>query len=284
MSSKTAQECSFLALGANLFLFIIKLIAGIYSGSIALISDALNSFTDIVASLALVWSVKVSRKKADHDHPFGHSRAEPVGGMIVAIIAALIAFEIIKESFMSLFSEKTIFVNEWIIAVILCTICFKGILYIFFRHVSRKHKAPSIRAIAIDSINDVLVTFAVLVSIILYMFSVPYVDGIVGILIGFFVLHNGIVIGLENMGYLLGQAPSEEIMKKIIATAKSIKHVNGVHDIRAHYVGVYVHLELHVEVDVKTTLQMAHDIEKATQRALEKEDFIEKAFIHVDAR
>src|SRR4030067_815864 len=82
----------------NTALFALKLVGGLLSGSIALISDALNSLNDIAASIATFICVRISDKQADEGHPFGHSRAEPIAGLIIAVLAGILGFEVIREA------------------------------------------------------------------------------------------------------------------------------------------------------------------------------------------
>ena len=82
----------------NTALFAIKIVAGLLSGSIALVSDAMNSLNDIAAAIATYVCMKVSAKSADEEHPFGHARAEPIAGIIIAILAGILGFEMIRES------------------------------------------------------------------------------------------------------------------------------------------------------------------------------------------
>lgn len=279
---KATELSTIIALLANVILFILKIIGGLYSGSIALISDAMNSFTDIIASISLIFCVKISHKRADVTHPFGHHRAEPIGGLIVAVIAALLGFEVIKESILSIFKENLLQINYWIYAIVIFTIVLKLSLYIFFNKLSKKHNRPSIRALAYDSINDVLVSGLVLINFILYNYSVLYIDSILGIIIGIWIIINGLKIGFENIDYLMGKKPSEKIIKKIKKRALQIKGVKGLNDIFAHYVGHYVHVEVHIELDDKTILKNSHDIGKKVQKRIEKLKEVDRVFVHID--
>jgi len=109
--SRIAFRATVIGLAGNIFLFTIKLIAGLLSGSLALLSDAINSLTDIAASMAIFICVRVSDKEADEGHPFGHHRAEPIAGLIVAILAAVLGFEIIRVSMERLIRPETISVG-----------------------------------------------------------------------------------------------------------------------------------------------------------------------------
>ncbi|MFQ5466145.1 MAG: cation diffusion facilitator family transporter, partial [Thermodesulfobacteriota bacterium] len=89
-----AFRATLLNIIGNTVLFAIKLAAGILSGSIALISDSINSLNDIASSIATFICVRISGKQADEGHPFGHSRAEPIAGLIIAVLAGILGFEV----------------------------------------------------------------------------------------------------------------------------------------------------------------------------------------------
>ena len=93
-SERISVFCYFL----NLFLFLIKIAAGFFANSLAVISDAFNSFSDVLSSIIIYFAVKAANKKPDHDHPFGHSRAEPIAGLVIAIFSGILGFEIIKTA------------------------------------------------------------------------------------------------------------------------------------------------------------------------------------------
>lgn len=282
MKSAT-KKSAYLALFANIFLFGIKIVAGLFSHSIALLSDAINSLTDVIASLVLVLFVKVSHKRADKTHPFGHHRAEPIGGLIVAVIAGFLGFEVMRSSVVSLFRYTDLVLNEWIYFVVFLTIIIKGSLYFYFKHYSRKQHNPTISALAYDSINDVLVSSLVLINFVLYKLHVPYVDGLFGLIIGGWVIKNGYSIAIENIDYLMGRSPSEEVVEQIKKVAESVSGVKKVTDVAAHYVGLYVHAEIHIDIDKKTELKISHDIGKEVREKVQDLGIVDRAFIHIDA-
>lgn len=279
---KIIQFSTYLALSANIALFVLKLIGGLASHSIALISDAINSLTDIIASIAIVIAVRFSHKKADHTHPFGHKRAEPIAGMIVAIIAALLGFEIIKESITMFLQKEVIILTPFTYSVVIFTIVLKLGMFIFFRYISTKHRTPAIKALAADSINDVWVSLVVLLSFAMYHFKIPYVDGIAGVFIGLWIIRTGFMVGKENIDYLMGRQPSDDVMTKIKSCATSIKGVKAINDVFAHYVGPYVHAEVHIELNKSLTVIQAHDIGKQVQHKIENVEIVDRAFIHID--
>src|SRR3989337_450928 len=104
----TAFRATIINIFCNGGLFFLKLYAALVSGSIALLSEAFNSLTDMVSSIAIFVCVRISDKEADEGHPFGHSRAEPVAGIVVAVFAGILGFEVIRTSFNRLVMGKEV--------------------------------------------------------------------------------------------------------------------------------------------------------------------------------
>ena len=281
----TAKFCSVFALFANIFLFGIKTIAGVLSGSIAIISDALNSLTDIISSVAVMIAVRISGEKPDDNYQFGHGRAEPVAGLIVAIIAAFLGVEVIRNAIMSIFSRPEVNITNFTALVVSITLFLKLFMYFFFKASYLKHKFhPSLKALSIDSINDVWISILILVSFLFYQMNFYIADSIVGILIGLWILKSGFDVGIENSGFLMGKKPPEHTIEHIKKIALSVKGIRGVNDIFAHHIGPYVHVEVHIEVDKSLRVVDAHDLGKKVKRKIEKYDIVHRAFIHIDPR
>ncbi len=266
----------------NIFLFIIKLIAGIISGSLALISDALNSLTDIFSSTAVFIAVKVSNKKADESHPFGHYRAQPLAAFTVAIFVAIFGFEIIKMAIESFFHASTPNITIFTIAVPIITIIIKALMSYYFTKIGNRTNSPAIRASGIDSKNDMYASSIVLLSMIGSFYNIRYVDSIAAIIISFFIFKAGWDLAIENMSYLVGKSPPKEYIDKIKKIVKRIKGIKGINDVRAHYVGSTVHIEIHIEVNKNISTKKSHSLGKKVQFAVENQEDIDKAFIHID--
>ena len=273
---------SWAAIVGNTILFIGKIIVGIMYNSIAIISDALNSFTDIIASAIVHVSLLVSYKKPDKDHQFGHDRAQPIAGLIVAIFTGIVGFEVIVASINRMISGGEVEKGAIPIILVVIVLFVKLGLYYYTKAVCRRTKSQALSASAVDHMNDVMISIAVLVGVTGANLGYNFLDPLVGILIGIFIIKSGFDIGKDNVRYLMGEAPSEDLFKKIEKEAKSIKGVIGINDIRAHYVGVVVEAEVHIYVDKKMTVLNAHDLGKQVQKKLENISEISRAFIHID--
>ena len=266
----------------NAFLFAIKITAGLMSNSLAVISDAVNSLTDVVSSVIIFIAVKTSSKQADEGHPFGHHRAEPIAGLIVAIFAGILGFEILHTSAFKLMETHEHKIGIHTIAVLLISIGMKFIMAAYFKKVSRKINSPALLASSIDSRNDVYISATALIGVGCGFYGYPQMDDIAAILISFWIIYSGYKIGVQNIDYLMGKQPDSVVMEKIKGRAVSVSGVIGIHDVRAHYVGNYIHVEIHISLDQNLTMTQAHDIGENVQKEVEAIEGIHKAFVHID--
>lgn len=282
MNNLESNRASILLLVGNSFLLIIKLIAGILSGSVAVLSDAFNSLTDILASIGVYIAVKVSHQEPDESHPFGHHRAEPIAGLIIAILAGILGFEVIRFAIGRILGESAPIKENIALAAMGITIITKIGMGSYFFVVGKKTKSPAINASFVDAMNDVFVGLVVIMGIVGTKLGYPYLDAVAGLLVGLVIIYSGYKVGKENIDFLMGKAADPETCKKIVHTALSIDGVHAVNDVFSHYVGNTIHVEVHIEVDPYLSTQKSHDIGKKVQHAVEKLPEISRAFIHID--
>ncbi len=268
----------------NTVLFILKLLGGILSNSIAVLSDAFNSLTDIVASVAIFVAVRMAKKKADACHPFGHHRAEPLAGVIVAIFAAVLGFEILKNAIGNLFADPDINFGILAISILAITILTKSVMAMVYFRKGWKLHSPGILAAAVDSRNDILASSIALVGVIASMMGIRYIDSVAAILISCFIFYSAYDLGVRNIDYLMGKAADPQIIRNVKNIVRKIKGVKGTNDIFTHYVGTFLHIEIHIEVGKSTRLDRAHDIGKKVQHAIEAIPAVDRAFVHIDPR
>jgi cation diffusion facilitator family transporter len=266
----------------NAGLFFLKLSAGLLSGSIALISDAMNSLNDMVASIATFICIRISNKQADEGHPFGHSRAEPIAGIVIAILAGILGFEMIRESIGRFIVPREAEIGFFALSVPVITMVTKFLMAGHFRSVGREANSPALLATAVDSLMDVFVSAAALIGIVGARLGYGFLDPAAGIVISIWVIYAGYRIGLENIDYLMGKAPEPALMAEIKEAALSVDGVRAINTVRAHYVGNFIHVEIHIEVDKALSTELSHAIGKKVEEGVESIRSIEKSFIHID--
>lgn len=266
----------------NVLLFGSKIIIGLRFRSIAIISDSLNSFTDIIASLIVYISIRTSYQEADPQHPYGHKRAQPIAGLIVAIFTGIVGFEVIAQAASRLLTGDRMQPGLLPIFLVFGVMVIKLFMHLYVRAVARRTSSTALMASATDHRNDVLVSAAVLLGVVFSNLGFPIFDPIVAILIGLWIIKAGFSIGRDNIKFLMGEAPPAALLDGIQETARAIQGVGRVHDVLAHYVGTTIQIEVHINVNRDLNVEQAHAIGKQVQRAIEARDGVSRAFIHID--
>jgi cation diffusion facilitator family transporter len=264
--------------GLSVLLVVIKGFAGAISGSTAVISDALNSLLDVVSYTALFISVRLQGEPADQTHHYGHHRAEPLAGLLIAVLAALLGGVVIRDSVLRLIDPQPVEASALTIGIVAFAIISKIAAGFMYRANARKLNSPALSAAAVDSRNDALASTVAMIGLV----GGHLIDGISGLAIGVWILYSGVHIGLENIGYLMGRAPSPDSLNVVGRIAQNVSGVLDTNNIRAHYVGNFLHVEIHIEVDENLSILKAHDIAKEVGQSIEMLDDIHVAFVHTD--
>lgn len=278
-----ARKVTILSIVVNASLFLLKLAAGLAANSLAVLADAVNSLLDLLYSLGVAWAVDASHKRADRGHPFGHARAEPMVAFAVAILMAIAAFEFLRSALFGLLAgESQRFLSWPIIAALVVAVIAKILLSHEANLSGKRARSPALLATAADSRNDVLITLTALGGLVFAASGFPWVDDCAAILIALFLFREAWRIGKGNVDYLVGAAPSQELQHRIREIATSVRGVRGIHLIRAHYVGNYVHAEIHILVNPTITTRASHHIAMTVQHDVERLPDVNKAFVHVE--
>jgi len=276
------KKVTILNLCINALLFILKFFAGIAANSVAVMADATNSLIDVVYSIAVIWSVRISHKHADHDHQFGHGRAEPLVAFTVALLMAIIAFEFLKEAIVGLFSPEEKLLTIPIVLALVIAIMLKIFLGVVAEKTGKEHKSQALLATAADCRNDVLITSTALLGLFFASNGYPWMDNVAAILISGFLFLGAYKIGRENFDYLIGSAPPQELIDQVREITRKVRGVKGVHQVRAHYLGTYVQFEVHIVVDRDLSTERSHAIAVRVKEDLGKLQGISDVFVHID--
>ncbi len=269
--TKYGSIASIIGIAVNVLLATGKMAIGAIFGVISVLADGLNNLTDCGSSVISTISFKLSSKPADKEHPFGHQRIEYICSLAVAFIVLLVAFETAKESIAKIISPSEVAFSYWIIGVLIGSVILKFLLFIFYRTVAKKINSSILKASSVDSLNDCISTFVVIISFLISKFTGFNVDGIAGALVSLFIAYSGIVILKEVFSNLIGKAPDEEMLKKIKEKILSYENVLGVHDLSVYSYGPNKYFaSAHVEVDAKIDVLISHELVDKIEK-----DFIE---------
>ena len=266
---------------SNIVLFGLKFWAGTVSGSIALIADAWHTISDSASSVIVIAGTKLSAKKADREHPFGHGRWELIASLFIGFLLAIIAYSFIKDSVIQ-YSERASanFGTTAIIVTIVSILAKEGLAQYAF-YLARKSRNLSVKADGWHHRTDALSSLIVLGGIMLRNY-LWWIDSALGIIISLMLIYAAYQIVREAINKLLGEKPSDELLNKI----KKIVDKNAETDIRPHQFQIhnYVnHSELtfHVIMNGKLSIEKSHAIVTRIEKEINRKLGI-KTTIHVE--
>ena len=273
---------TWMGIAGNAVLFAAKIVVGFGFNSIAIISDSFNSLTDIVASTIVLISVRSSYRAPDAGHPFGHERAQPIAGLVVAILTGIVGFEIIAQSVGRLFTGEQMKPGILPLILLAGVMVVKLAMHLVARTIGTRARSTALLASATDHRNDVLVSAAVILGVGASNLGYPMFDPIAAMAVGLWIIWAGFRIGRDNIKYLMGAAPPNDLVEKILDRARAVEGVLGLNDVTAHYVGTSVEIEVHIDVDSRLSVIEAHDIATNVRDRIQGMDEVSRAFIHVD--
>ncbi len=261
----------------NLLLFIMKVTVGLLFNSIAIVADAVNNLSDSSSSLITLIGFKMSSKPADVKHPYGHARSEYISGFIVSIVIVFLGLQLLLTSAEKIWSPDPVQFSWLSVIILTISILLKLWQGHFYRIIAKTIDSSALEATATDSMNDVVTTGAVLLSLFVAYFTGWQIDAHMGVLVAGFIIYSGIRSIIETLNPLLGAAPDEDLVCEIGDKIKSYEGVIGYHDLVVHNYGPdRCFASVHVEVPNTDDIMESHDLIDNIER-----DFIQELSIHL---
>jgi len=269
-------------IGANVLLFAVKLCSGLFTGSVAMVADAVNNLSDAAGSVVTFIGFHLAGQKADADHPFGHGRMEYVSGLIVSMAILLMGFELVKSSLSALFAPQPTQFSPLVSLLLLGSIGVKLLLWRFNLVLGRTISSAAMESTAADSLSDCAATGAVLLSSFLGQFTALPVDAAAGLLVSGFIFKAGWDSLKATLDPLLGRPMDPELAREIDELAVSHDYILGIHDIIYHDYGPgRAMMSFHAEVPAEADMLAVHDMIDHIERELKARHHIETV-IHMD--
>lgn len=244
----------------NAVLMIVKLLAGYFGHSEAVFADGLESACDFVAMFCAMVALKIGRKPFDHDHPYGHGKAESIAAIFVSLVIVATGAGILYTSIMTILERD--YAEPRLIAVLaaLATIVIKETLYRYTRSVSRKLDSPAVEAIARDHRKDALTSVATLIGVGGAYFGAALMDPLAAGLTAFMIFYIGGKTFLGATHDLMDGQPPPDLITAVTAIAERVPGIEHVHEIRGRRSGQYLIVDLKLDMDPDMTVRQSHSI------------------------
>lgn len=280
---KSTKLASIFGISGNILLMIIKGIVALLTGSQAMTADAFNSAGDIFSSLMTYIGNKISSKPSDEDHNLGHGKAEYIYSMLISISMILMAMLVLKDSFISLVKGKTYDFSLWLIVVCLITIIVKLLLFIYTNKLYKKYNNLLVKANSKDHFNDMIITSVNLISCLLSLKGIYFLDGVVGIIISLWIMHTSIKLFIESYNVLMDKSISIETKNEVYEIIDRHKEVKKVIHFNSTPVGYKYQISFTIYVDGNMSTFDSHDIANKLEKEIIKEiEEIYLVIIHVN--
>jgi len=275
------------SIASNSGLIALKLAAAAITGSVAILSEALHSMVDLIASVVAFVSVRRADEPADVEHPYGHEKLESLAasieGMLILVGAALIIYQAVHRLSTGASVEK--------LGVGIAVIGFSALanagVSLFLRRQARQHSSPALAGDAAHLGTDALTSVGVLLGLVLVQITgADAIDSVVAIAVAVVIVFAGVRILRRSAGALVDEAPPPEKMDRIeaaIARARDdAPEVVGYHKLRARTTGRRTYIDLHVQFRAGTTLERAHSLAHQLRDAIETELGDAEVLIHAE--
>ena len=266
--ARLTNRAGLLTIGVNVTLTVVRALAAFTAGSTAVLADAANSGTDILATLVVLGGTRIAAKPPDPGHPYGHGKAEPVAAKLVGVLVSLTGVVTAVGAINALRgggSEPVGVLAAW---VTLASIAVKEVLARYLVGVARRTENSALMADAANQRTDVLASAAALVGALGGRFGIPALDPAMGVLVAGLILRMGLGLYWRSVNDLMDPAPEPAVMEKIEAAAAGVDGVRRIDELKARAFGAGVYVDCKVAVDGRLTVEEGHRIAGQVRHAV----------------
>ncbi|MUT67751.1 cation diffusion facilitator family transporter [Paenibacillus sp. NEAU-GSW1] len=278
---RQGEKGAWVSIGAYLALSAIKLVAGYWFASGALVADGFNNLTDIVASAAVLIGLRISQKPPDKDHAYGHFRAETIAALIASFIMATVGIQVLITAGGSLFSSERHAPSLSSAWVALFAAACMAVVYMYNRRLANRINNQALMAAAKDNLSDALVSIGAAVGIIGAQFGMPWLDPVAAVVVGLIICKTAWSIFYSSTHALTDGFDANEL-STLRATVERTNGVKSIKDMKARVHGSNVLIDVIVGVDPELTLIESHQISDDIEKQLEHKHNIMSVHVHVE--
>lgn len=280
------EKITWAGIAVNIFLFLTKILGGIFGHSKALLADGIHSASDLLSDILVLVGLHFFYKKEDRDHPYGHGKIETLSTLGVGLLLVFAAVGIGIHSIRSITETGAISPpHKLAIVVAAASTGLKEILYHLTRRIGERTGSDAMIANAFHHRSDAWTSGATLlgISLSVYVPGLRVLDPCAAIFVALFILKIAIDILKGAVRKIIDTSPPQEFLEKVRKEALAAEGVLSCHDLTARYYADKMRMEIHIEVDPEITVREAHQIsERVTERIKEKNREVISILVHID--
>lgn len=280
-SLKQASRGAALGVFIYFLLTILKLLGAYFFKSDALQADGLNNLSDIISSVAVWIGLKISQKPSDDDHHFDHNKYETLASFVTSLLMFTIGFEVIRVGITKFYqqsyantSAETLWISLFSAIVLFVTASYN-------MRLAKKTKSLGLKSSAKDMFSDMLISVGSMVGAIGAICGYPQTDTIMAIVIGFVILWTALEI-FKDSSFVLSDGFDQQYLDKYQASVRKIKGVERVHHVRGRRSGMYIYVDITIEVNQDMSVYDSHKITEKVEKVLFDEFGVRDVDVHVE--
>lgn len=269
---KVANRVSFITIAGNVMLSVVKLLAGIIAHSSAMISDAIHSASDVFSTFVVIIGIKLSSKKADREHPYGHERLECVAAIILAMVLFITGLGIGVDAFKNIVQGKY---NDLqapgmlaLVAAIVSIVSKEG-MYWYTRFYAKKIDSSALMADAWHHRSDAFSSIGALIGICGARLGFPIMDSVASLVIFVFIVKAAYDIFKDALDKMVDHSCDEETEKQISECVMRNEHVLGIDLLQTRMFGNKIYVDIEIGLPSYYTLEQSHGIAEAVHQEIE---------------
>lgn len=281
--NKMAQKVSIISMIINIVLGAGKLIVGILFASIAVVSDAIHSISDVFSTIVVIIGLHFAGKEADKKHNYGHEKIEPIVATILAVFLLILALMLGYTGIQGLIEIKVIEINILLLIVTIISIIAKEGLYWYTIYYAKKFNSPALKADAWHHRSDSISSVVVLGGLIGAMCGVMWLEPVATIILSLLIIKVAVSIYIQSINQLIDSAADDKTIKKIQEITMSIEGVLQIDDLKTRVHASVVYVDMEIGVDQNLILRESHEIADNVHDAIEREiENVKHCTVHVN--
>lgn len=268
-----AIHVSVVSIIVNVVLSAAKLLAGIFGKSSAMVSDAIHSASDVFSTFVVIAGVKMSEKKADKDHPYGHERMECVASIILAVLLGIVGVGIGVSGMSKILSGnyQTLEIPGMIsLIAAIVSIVVKEWMFWYTRAAAKKLNSGALMADAWHHRSDALSSVGSFAGILFARIGFPIMDSVASVIISLCIIKAAYDIFKDGINKMVDHSGDSETQEAILDSALNVQGVIGVDDLKTRMFGSKLYVDMEISADANLSLKDSHDIAEQVHRVIEE--------------
>lgn len=278
---KKAELGAIISIVAYILISILKLTVADLAHSEALRADGLNNFTDILASIAVLIGLRISRKPADAEHRYGHWKAENVASLATSFIMLLVGLEVLYSSVQSVIQHKTESPDMTAAIVGIFSAIVMYAVYFFNKRLSEKVQSSGLLAAAKDNRSDAWTSIGTAVAVFGASFNLGWLDSAAAIVVALLILKTAIDIFRDSV-FSLSDGFDETQLTRYTRAIEQLPEIRAVKSIKGRSYGANIYLDVTVTMNPQLTVKESHDIADQIEDLLQEEFQIFETDVHIE--